>query len=84
MKIDLYNLKMLQTKKEKKNEYNRLRYQRKKEEIKAKQRLYAHENREYRSEQKKLYYKSSDGIKFRRIGHWRNSLEIYYVVVVIV
>ena len=63
---------MLQTKKEKKNEYNRLRYQRKKEEIKAKQRLYAHENREYRSEQKKLYYKSSDGIKFRRIGHWRN------------
>ena len=39
MKIDLYNLKMLQTKKEKKNEYNRLRYQRKKEEIKAKQRL---------------------------------------------
>tara|TARA_R110002126_G_C10105857_1_gene466727 strand:- start:46 stop:438 length:393 start_codon:yes stop_codon:yes gene_type:complete len=58
---------------EEKREYHRINYQKNKEKIKEKKRLWRLQNQDKVIEMNKKYYQTPAGKKAQRIGNWRKS-----------
>jgi|9_EtaG_2_1085328.scaffolds.fasta_scaffold75993_2 hypothetical protein len=71
-----YMKKYYEKNKEKILQKTKERYEKNRNEIIQQQKEYREKNREKISQRKKIYHQTSEGIKARRISHWKNDFKI--------